>query len=232
MMKKHDINELEKLQKQLSSNISLKNTFKLTDIKLVAGIDIAYWSNEGIDYGVCCIVVFDYLTKAIIEEVHHIDKIEFPYISGYLAFRELPLVLDTVKKLKNFPDLYMFDGNGYLHNRHMGIATHASFYLKKPTIGVAKTYLKINNVDFIEPENELGSYTEIVVNEEVYGRTLRTRENVKPIFVSCGNWIDLDTATHVVLHFVEKNSRLPITTRYADLATHEVRREELSRIKK
>ena len=79
MMKKHDIHELEKLQKQLSSNISLKNTFKLEEIKLVAGIDIAYWSNEGIDYGVCCIVVFDYLTKEIIEEIHHIDKIESLY---------------------------------------------------------------------------------------------------------------------------------------------------------
>ena len=79
----------------------------------------------------------------------------------------------------------------------MGIATHASFYLEKPTIGVAKTYLKIGNVDFMMPENKLGAFTDIVIDGEVYGRALRTRENVKPVFVSCGNWIDLDTATKI-----------------------------------
>ena len=119
----------------------------------------------------------------------------------------------------------MFDGNGYLHSRHTGIATHASFYLEKPTIGVAKTYLKIKNVDYNMPENKIGVYTDIVIDGEVYGRTLRTRKDVKPIFVSCGNWIDLDTATKITMHFVEKDSRLPITIRYADLATHEARRK-------
>ncbi|MBO0589444.1 endonuclease V [Sporosarcina sp. E16_8] len=67
----------------------------------------------------------------------------------------------------------------------------------------------------------------MVINNDVYGRCLRTRENVKPIFVSCGNWIDLDTATELTLHFIEKDSRLPITTRYADLATHQSRKRVL-----
>ena len=61
---------------------------------------------------------------------------------GFLAFRELPLILKTAKLLETRPDIYIFDGNGYLHPRHMGIATHASFYLNKPTIGIAKTYLR------------------------------------------------------------------------------------------
>lgn len=88
----------------------------------------------------------------------------------------------------------MFDGNGYLHYRHMGIATHASFFLNKPTIGVAKSYLKIQDVDFIMPENLKGSYTDIVINNEIYGRALRTRINVKPIFDSCGNWLYFNNA--------------------------------------
>ena len=135
------------------------------------------------------------------------------------------MVIEAVKKLQCEPDLYMFDGNGYLHYRHMGIATHASFYLKKPTIGVAKSYLKIKNTDFQMPKNVMGDFTYIKVDGEVYRAVLRTRKDVKPIFISCGNWIDLETSMKITLHFVEKNSRLPITTRYADLATHESRRK-------
>ena len=187
--------KLNTIQSTLRTKIDLKNKFQLDEINLVAGVDIAYWSDHDVDYGVCCIEVLHFLTKEIVEQVEYVGKIKFPYISGYLAFRELPLILKTVKKLKTNPDLYMFDGNGYLHSRHMGIATHASFYLEKPTIGVAKTYLKIGNVDFNMPENKIGAYTDIVIDGEVYGRTLRTREDVKPIFVSCGNWIDLDTAS-------------------------------------
>ncbi|GAB6088102.1 hypothetical protein JCM11672_33740 [Alkaliphilus crotonatoxidans] len=89
------------------------------------------------------------------------SKIEVPYIPGYLAFRELPLVQEAAKKLSNQPDIYMFDGNGYLHHRHMGIATHASFFLKRPTIGVAKSYFKIQATDFEMPKNEVGEYTYI-----------------------------------------------------------------------
>lgn len=130
----------KKEQEKWISKISLKNNFELADIHMVAGIDIAYWTEGKVDYGVCCIVVIDYITKQIIEEVEYWGKIDVPYISGYLAFRELPLIMEATKKLQCNPDLYMFDGNGYLHYRNMGIATHASFYLNKPTIGVAKLF--------------------------------------------------------------------------------------------
>ena len=108
---------------------------------------------------------------------------------------------------------------------NMGIATHASFFLNKPTIGVAKSYLKVNGVDFNMPEDEEGSYTDIVINREVYGRVLRTRKTVKPIFISCGNYIDLESSTEIVLNLINNESRLPIPTRLADLETHISRRE-------
>lgn len=168
----------------------------------------------------CCITIIDYATHKVVEEVSYSNEITSPYISGFLAFRELPLVLNAVKKLNHKPDIYLFDGNGYLHERNMGIATHASFYLNKPTIGVAKTYYKIQNVEFVMPQRTKGSFENIAVGGTIYGRALRTRENVKPIFVSCGNWVDLETATEIVMSLVEKESRLPIPTRYADLATH------------
>lgn len=88
-----------------------------------------------------------------------------------------------------------------------------------------QSYLKIKDTDFQMPKNEMGDFTYIEVDGDVYGAVLRTRKDVNPIFISCGNWIDLETSIKITLHFVEKNSRLPITTRYADLATHASRRK-------
>jgi deoxyribonuclease V len=107
----------------------------------------------------------------------------------------------------------------------MEIATHASFFLNNPTIGVAKSYLKIKVIDFMMPENQVGAYTDIVIDTEIYGRTLSTTKNVKPIFVSCENWIDLDTSTEIVMNCINKEIRLPIPVRLADLETHKVRKQ-------
>lgn len=219
------LKKFQEEQQKWQAQISLKNSFQLEDVRLVAGVDLAYWQEDEQEYGVCSIVVLDYETMEVLEEVAYYEKITVPYISGYLAFRELPLVLEAVKKLKLEPDLYMFDGNGYLHVRHMGIATHASFYLNKPTIGVAKNYFNIEGAVFNEPDKEKGAFELITVNEDIYGLVLRSRTDVKPIYVSCGNWIDLDTTKEIVLHFVQKDSRLPVPVRYADLATHRKRQE-------
>jgi len=197
--------------------------YNYASLETVAGVDLAYWKEEDTEYAVCCIVVIDFNTKEVLENAHTQSKIDFPYIPGCLAFRELPLVLDTVEKLKVEPDLYIFDGNGYLHPRHMGIATHAAIYLKKPTIGVAKSYYKIENVDFVIPENFDGAYTDIVINNDVYGRAVRTHKDVKPIFVSAGNYIDLDTATEITNRFVTSESHIPLPTRLADIETHRMR---------
>ena len=126
--------KLNTIQGNLKTNIYLKNKCQLDEINQVAGVDIA----NNIDYGVCCISIVDYSTKEIIEQVEYVGEVEFPYISGYLAFRELPLILKAVKKLRNSPDIYMFYGNGYLYRRHMEIATQASFDLGKPTIGMQR----------------------------------------------------------------------------------------------
>ena len=217
--------EFIQIQNELKKKIELNNIFDKNNIKLIAGVDLAYWENENKQYGTCCIVVIDYNTKEVVEKVTSVGKIEVPYIPGFLAFRELSLVIKASKKLVVEADIFMFDGNGYLHFNHIGIATHASFFLNKPTIGVAKSYLKINGVDFKMPENQEGCYSDIILNEEVYGRALRTRKDVKPIFISCGNYIDLETSTEIVLNLINKESRIPIPTRLADLETHISRRE-------
>lgn len=121
----------------------------------------------------------------------------------------------------------MFDGNGYLHLNRMGIATHASFYLKKPCIGVAKKYYIINGEDFVMPENYVGATTDIVDNNEVIGVAMRSMKNCNPIFVSCGNYITLDECKEIVLKTLTKKSRIPVPTRFADIETHKQRKEFL-----
>ncbi|ARF18778.1 endonuclease V [Sporosarcina ureae] len=213
------------IQLCLQEKISLVNKITATDIKFIAGVDVAYWEEAGVEWGVCSIIVIDFATKAVIEETNSTGMIAVPYIPGYLAFRELPLIIEAAKKLTHAPDLFMFDGNGYLHPRHMGIATHASFFLNKPTFGIAKSYLKIANHKLEMPENRAGSYVDILIHKEIYGRVLRTQSHVKPIFVSCGNYIDISTATTITEELINNESRLPIPVRLADLATKRNRRQ-------
>lgn len=214
--------EFNIIQEQLKSKIDLTNHFD--NIRLCAGVDLAYWQKENNQYAVCSIVVLDYNTHNIVEKAFSYGVVNVPYVAGYLAFRELPLVIKASEKLKTNPDIFMFDGNGYLHFNHMGIATHASFFFNKPTIGVAKSYFKIKDTNYSEPSDTKGSFSDIVIDNEIYGRALRTKDNVKPIFVSCGNYIDLDTSTEIVINLVDSQSKLPITTRLADLETHSLRK--------
>ena len=227
-----DMNEMleEFLRKQneLRKGISMADSFDPDALKLVAGVDLAYWKEGDEEWAVCCIVVIDFATHEVIEKKQFSGKIEVPYMPGFLAFREIPLVLKTVELLENAPDLYFFDGNGYLHPRHMGIATHASFFLDKPTVGVAKSYFRVDRkTDYVEPENEAGSFTDIVIDGETYGRALRTHKNVRPVFVSVGNFVSLDTACKLALRLTDRESHIPIPTRLADLETH-VAREAIS----
>lgn len=224
--------EFIKQQNDLRDRIEPTDKYEKNLVKLIAGIDLAYWKQNEEEYAVCCIVVINFDTHEVIEKKHYSGKIEVPYIPGFLAFRELPLILKTVELLETSPDIFIFDGNGYLHPRHMGIATHASFYLNKPTIGVAKTYFRIDKkTDYTEPENEVGSYTDIIIDGEVYGRALRTRKSVKPIFISIGNFISLNTACTLALKLIDKDSHIPIPTRLADLETHIARENERNMMK-
>ncbi len=214
------------IQNELKDKIVQQDSPVLSDLHTVAGVDLAYWKqDDGTEAAVCCIVVLDAQTHEVIEKRQYSGRIEVPYVPGFLAFRELPLVLKTVELLQTKPELYVFDGNGYLHPRHMGIAAHASFYLDTPTFGVAKTYFRVaEDAAYNEPAQEPGCFSEIRVGEEIYGRALRTHVGVKPVFVSVGNHISLDTACRIAMSFVTKESHIPLPTRLADLETHAARK--------
>lgn len=227
----HDFNDCSeesfvKIQNELKDKIQLKNAFDLEKINICAGVDLAYWDKDGKNYAACSIIVMNYNTKEIIEKVYSVGEIKVPYIAGFLAFRELPLVLEAAEKISVEPDIFLFDGNGFLHYNNMGIATHASFFLNKPTIGIAKSYLKVNKVDFKMPKNEAGAFEDIIINGQVYGRAVITKKDVKPIFVSCGNYIDMESSYKIAMDLISKESKLPVPVRLADLETHVLRHNQ------
>jgi len=208
------------IQISLSSQVVQCNSFHFESLHTIAGVDIAYWNENNSESAVCCIVVIDFQTGKIIETQHTVGKVKFPYIPGCLAFRELPLVLETAVKLKQKPDIFLFDGNGLLHPRGMGLASHASFYLEAPCVGIAKHYFNVESAKFIMPDNIPGSYSDITRDGQILGRAIRTHQNVKPIYVSVGNYIDIDTVTKLALMLTDSESHIPTPTRYADLQTH------------
>ena len=221
--------ELVKKQLEIGKDICLENRVNISSLKTIAGVDLAYWKKDDKEYACCCIVVLDYATLEIIEKKSSVGEITVPYIPGCLAFREFELVEKTVKTLDTDIDLYVFDGNGYLHPRHMGLATYAGIMLHKPSIGIAKSFYKFFDFDYEDLSEEAMSYKDIVSDNEVYGRVIRTHAGVKPVFLSIGNMIDLDTATSITFKMIDKEGHIPSPTRYADIMTHAVRSEWLEK---
>ncbi|MFF2545822.1 endonuclease V [Kitasatospora sp. NPDC058063] len=179
---------------------------------LVAGVDVAY--DDDHDLVAAAAVLLDRDTLAVVEQTTAVGRIAFPYIPGLLAFRELPAVLDALAALTRTPDLVVCDGYGLAHPRRLGLASHLGVLTGLRTLGVAKTPFTF---DHHEPDAPRGSWTPLTdpaTGEEV-GRAVRTREGVKPVFVSVGHRTGLDTAVRTTLQLA-RHYRLPETTRHAD----------------
>ncbi|GAA2502179.1 endonuclease V [Streptomyces thermolineatus] len=158
------------------------------------------------------IAVLDARSLEVVETATAVGFTAFPYVSGLFAFRELPVLLDALRALRTVPDLLLCDGQGVAHPRRFGLACHLGVITGLPTAGVAKTPFTGSSV---LPADERGAWTPMLDGDEVVGRTLRTRAGVKPVHVSVGHRIDLDTACRHVLAAAPRY-RLPETTRIAD----------------
>ena len=220
------------IQYDLKKGVFQQDIIPFNDIATVGGVDLAYWRQDSMEYAVCCVVVIDLDSNSIIEKNHSAGVVEFPYIPSCLAFRELPLIAETLSKLSSLPDILMFDGNGILHTRHMGLATHASFYFDCPTLGVAKKYFKVSDEKYVPPPNIAGCFSDITHNGEVIGRAVRTHKDVRPVFASVGNYMEINTVTQLVLKLTGKESHIPLPTRYADIETHILRKQLQSIVSK
>ncbi|MFH0846842.1 MAG: deoxyribonuclease V, partial [Chloroflexota bacterium] len=160
------------------------------------------------------VVVLSYPELKPVETVLFRGEINFPYVPGFLSFREAPLVLKAFERLTKSPDLVMVDGQGLAHPRRLGIASHLGLLLNLPTIGCAKSWLC---GEYEVPPESAGSFTPLLDRGEVIGTVLRSRTGVKPLFVSVGHKIKLESATRWVLRCC-CGLRLPEPTRLAHLA--------------
>lgn len=178
--------------------------------RTVAGLDVAY--AEDSDRLAAAVVVLDTATLRTVEAVVEVGQAAFPYIPGLFAFRELPTLIVALERLSTPVDLLVCDGYGVAHPQRFGLASHVGLLTGTPTIGVAKS-LFIGA--YQEPGPDRGAFTPLLDGDEVIGRAVRTRAGVKPVFVSVGHRIDLETATARVLD-LSPTYRLPETTRRAD----------------
>lgn len=204
--------EARAIQMQLRDKIELRD--RIGKIRHVAGADLAFR-----------------LPEAEMKEVERIsveETLTFPYVPGLLSFREIPALLAAFARLQIAPDLIFVDGHGYAHPRRFGIASHLGVVLDTPTIGCAKSVLI---GEYKEPAKKAGSWTPLVAPDaagkpERVAAALRTREGVKPIFVSQGHRVSLAHAIRLVMS-VRDGFRIPRPTREADHFVGAVKRGEV-----
>jgi deoxyribonuclease V len=197
-----------KLQKDLVEKLVLHDRFGR--VKKIAGVDAKYGKQSYDMIVTAAVLVFSYPGFDLIEANVSSSNLKYPYIPGLLVFREGPVIEKCFKNIKNTPDLVFFDSHGYSHPRRMGLASHMGLLLDLPSVGCAKSILCGSYEGLSEEE---GGFSLIYHNDEVIGAAVRTRENTKPVFISAGHKISLDTAVKFALE--SSRFRIPEPTRLA-----------------
>jgi deoxyribonuclease V len=201
------VREAEAVQDRLRSCVDLTSPGPAS-VRTVAGLDVAYAE----DRLAAAVVVLDLDGLEAVEEIVVLDRPSFPYVPGLFAFRELPALIEGLRRLSVTPDLLICDGHGLAHPKRFGLACHLGVLTGLPAFGVGKTRL-VGAYD--EPGADRGSWSNVTDGDEVVGRALRTQTGVRPIFVSVGHLTDLETACEVTLRLTPRY-RLPESTRRAD----------------
>jgi deoxyribonuclease V len=183
---------------------------------IVAGVDAAFSGTHV--YAVACLYSCPELR--CLEQVIAVRKLRFPYVPGYLSFREGPAIMEALGKLKLRPDVILVDGQGIAHPRGIGIASHLGVLLHLPTIGCAKTRLI---GDHREPGRKRGAWSELRYEGKIVGAVLRTRDDVRPLFISAGHRMDLESAIRIVPCCLGRY-RIPEPLRCADVLSKGMRR--------
>lgn len=195
------------LQRRLREQVIRTGT--VADPRWIAGVDVHMASDE---LAWAAVAMVDASELELVGSVLAAAPAKFPYVPGFLSFREIPALLRALSQLDREPDLVMVDGQGIAHPRRLGIAAHLGVIIDVPTIGVAKSRLFGR---YQEPGEAQGSWSPLTARAETIGAVLRTRTGVRPLFVSTGHRIDLDRAIALVLATTTRY-RLPEPTRLAD----------------
>lgn len=210
-----DFASATQIQKELASRLIIED--RLGPVRRVAGVDVSY-AQDSNKY-VAGAVVLDAETLEVLERGSFSGTTDIPYMPGFLSFREIPGLLEVLANLSQPPDLIVCDGQGIAHPRRMGVASHLGLWVQIPTIGCAKSPLVYSP----NPGPNRGDRAEVHNRGELVGYTLRTRNNVKPVYVSPGHLVGFETACEWVLKLAPK-WRLPETTRQADQMVGEIMR--------
>ena len=206
-----NIEQAKEMQERMRSRVRI-TTYRGTT-HYVAGVDASFTK----DHVAAAACLYSYPDLICQEKSIAIEELRFPYVPGYLAFREGPAIIAAIKKLARKPDIILVDGQGIAHPRMFGIACHIGVQLNVPTIGCAKTRLV---GDHRVPGVRKGSRSDLQYEGKIIGAVVRTRYNVRPLFVSPGHRINRSGAVNFVLSCV-RNYRIPEPIRCADTASRD-----------
>jgi deoxyribonuclease V len=195
------------MQRQLAHEVVLSD--ELGDVNLVGGVDVAF--DEGGATAGAAVAVLSFPELELLDSASARLPLRFPYVPGLLSFRETPAVLEAIAGLQRVPDLLFCDGHGYAHPRRFGMACHVGVLTGIPSVGVAKSVLTGSHGELTR---ERGAWAPLLEGGETIGAAVRTREGVKPVYVSVGHRISLATAIGYVLRC--SRYRLPEPSRWAD----------------
>lgn len=198
------------VQRELAAQVIRHGDVPESAVRIIAGADVAFDARSGRAVGT--VVLLEHPSLEEVKLVVAESQITFPYVPGLLSFRETPVLAGAFERLDRAPDLLMVDGHGYAHPRRFGFACHLGLSLEIPTIGVAKSRL-IGSHDVVPDAS--GAKKPLEDHGEQIGSLLRTREHVRPIYVSVGHRIGLDSAERWVM-FAARGYRVPAPTRLAD----------------
>jgi len=212
-----------KIQERLRPKLSLRDGISFRSIRWIAGADVAYSSGDEKIFG--AVVVLDFPDCEVSEEIVLQAKVDFPYIPGLLRFREAPVLLRAFSQLKQRPHVILFDAQGIAHPRGFGLASHAGLLLGIPSVGCAKTRLV---GDYKPVARRRGSFSWLWFEGIKIGTVVRTRTDVKPVFVSPGDRISISTATRLVLAACH-GYRLPEPIRRAHQLANRLRTQDSER---
>jgi deoxyribonuclease V len=203
-----DFDQARSIQEKLRQRVITRDAFGHID--RVAGVDIGL--DRANNRAHAAVVVLDFDNLGLLEQATAHQRLRFPYVPGYLSFREVPPILKALEKLAAAPDLIICDGQGIAHPRRFGLACHLGVLTGIATIGAAKSRL---TGSFREPGPNKGDWSALMDGPDTIGAVLRTRTGVRPLYVSVGHKVSLESAVRIVLACCTRY-RLPETTRAAD----------------
>jgi deoxyribonuclease V len=201
----HDIGKLRGVLRAIAEQVKTEDALKLGEIRTIAGFDVTFFGEKA----VCAAAVLDFKNMTVLERKYALVKPDMPYVPGFRAFREGPAILQAYYDLEHDPDVLIVPGHGIAHPMRAGLASYVGVELGKPCIGVAKTLLVGEVID-----------GKIMIGSEARGVVVETKQHAKPIFVSPGHLLSVETSAEIIRKCIVPPHKLPeplhVAHRYAD----------------